>query len=244
MRAAAGRGLRYGAGAVLALAAVVGLYLLATLLGAVIPARGQAAPAPGEGTRIYLLTSLLHADFAIPVDDALRRRFAFLSAGGVPVDHPELRYLIFGWGARDFYLKTKTLADIRPAPALKGIFGDHSVMHVLAARDIRKDGDAVALDLPPGGLERLLAFIERGFARSGGAAVPIEGAGYGMSDVFFEGQGGFHIFRPCNIWVAQGLREAGVSTGAWTPTTFALELGLKLHSNGALAQTRQAGFQP
>ncbi|MCU0790920.1 MAG: DUF2459 domain-containing protein, partial [Nitratireductor sp.] len=59
-----------------------------------------------------------------------------------------------------------------------------------------------------------------------------------------EGQGAFNIFRPCNIWVAEGLRQAGISTGAWTPTTFALELGLSMHSNGALAQTRQAGFQP
>jgi uncharacterized protein (TIGR02117 family) len=240
----AGRGLRYGAGAVLAPVVLVLAYLAATLVGAAIPATGQAAAETGKGTRIYLLTSLLHADFAIPVDNAMRERFAFLREGGVPVDHPELRYLVFGWGARDFYLRTKTLADIRPLPALKGIFGDRSVMHVLAARDVRKDEDAIALDLPPGGLERLLAFIEAGFARHGAAVLPIEGAGYGMSDVFFEGQGAFNIFRPCNIWVAEGLRQAGISTGAWTPTTFALELGLSMHSNGALAQTRQAGFQP
>jgi uncharacterized protein (TIGR02117 family) len=235
MRRLAGSGLRYLSGAVLALAAIVALYLAATLAGAAIPARGVAGSGSGETKRIYLLTSLLHADFAIPVDDAMRQRFAFLRDGGVPVDHPELRYLVFGWGARDFYLKTKTLADIRPTPALKGIFGDRSVMHVLSARDVRTDKDAVALDLPPGGLERLLAFIERSFHREDARPVPIPGAGYGMSDVFFEGLGRFDIFRPCNIWVAEGLREAGIATGAWTPTTFSLELGLALHSGGALA---------
>ncbi len=144
--------------------------------------------------------------------------------------------MCFGWGARDFYLKTKTLADIRPLPALKGIVGDRSVMHVLAARDVRKDASAVALDLPPGGLERLLTFIERSFLKEGEKAVPVPGAGYGMSDVFFEGLGRFDIFRPCNIWVAEGLREAGLATGAWTPTTFSLELGLALHSRTALAK--------
>lgn len=236
MRRAAGRGLRYFSGAVLALAAVVGVYLAATLAGAAIPARGVTGDGSGEPARIYLLTSLLHADFAIPVDDELRKRFAFLTDGGVPVDHPQLRYLVFGWGARDFYLKTKTLADIRPLPALKGIIGDRSVMHVLAASDVRKDESAVALELPPGGLERLLSFIERSFLKDGEKPVPVPGAGYGMSDVFFEGLGRFDILRPCNIWVAEGLREAGLATGAWTPTTFSLELGLALHSRAALVK--------
>ncbi len=82
MRRAAGRGLRYFSGAVLALAAVVGVYLAATLAGAAIPARGMTGDGAGEPARIYLLTSLLHADFAIPVDDELRERFAFLIDGG------------------------------------------------------------------------------------------------------------------------------------------------------------------
>ncbi len=230
MRRLAGRGLRYGAGAVLALAAVILVYFAATIAGAAIPARGVQSSAEGEPQQIFLLTSLLHADFAIPVNDAMRQRFAFLREGGIPMDHPNLRYLVFGWGARDFYIKTRTLADIRPLPALKGIVGDASVMHVLAAADVKMDESAVPLSLPPGGLERLLDFIERSFDRHGQAARPIEGVSYGMSDAFFEGAGRFHILRPCNIWVAQGLREAGISTGAWTPTTWSLLRGLSWHS--------------
>jgi uncharacterized protein (TIGR02117 family) len=230
MRTLAGRGLRYGLGAVLALAALVAFYFAATIAGAAIPARAIAAKAEGEPAQIYLLTGLLHADFAIPVDDALRKRFAFLREGGIPVDHPNLRYLVFGWGARDFYTKTRMLADIRLLPALKGIVGDTSVMHVLAANDVKKDESAVPLSLPPGGLDRLLGFIERSFQRNGLAVQPIEGVSYGMSDAFFEGAGRFHILRPCNIWVAQGLREAGVPTGLWTPTTWSLLQGLSWHS--------------
>jgi uncharacterized protein (TIGR02117 family) len=179
MRRLAGQGLRYGLGAVLALAALVAAYFAATIAGAAIPARAVAAKADGEPAQIYLLTSLLHADFAIPVDDALRARFAFLRAGGIPVDHPNLRYLVFGWGARDFYIKTRMLSDIRPLPALKGMVGDASVMHVLAASDVKMDESAVPLSLPPGGLDRLLAFIESSFLRSGTAVQPIAGAGYG-----------------------------------------------------------------
>ncbi len=116
--------MRYFAGAVLALAAIVIVYIAASIAGAAIPARGVATQGQGEPAQIFLLTSLLHADFAIPVNDSLRTRFAFLREGGIPIDHPQLRYLVFGWGARDFYIETRTLADIRPLPALKGIVGD------------------------------------------------------------------------------------------------------------------------
>jgi uncharacterized protein (TIGR02117 family) len=216
------------------LAAIVILYLGATLIGAWVPAEGKAQAATGASDRIYLLTSLLHADIAIAADEALIERFGFVRDAEVPLDHPNLRYLVFGWGAREFYLKTRTLADIRPVPTLKGIFGDRSVMHVLAATDVSQAPGAVAIDLPPGGRERLLAFIEKSFAAPAGVPVAIEGAAYGDSDAFYEGMGSFHLFRPCNIWVADALRAAGLSTGVWTPTTFSLLMGLRLHSSGSL----------
>ncbi|MCB1428263.1 MAG: DUF2459 domain-containing protein, partial [Nitratireductor sp.] len=74
-----------------------------------------------------------------------------------------------------------------------------------------------------------------GFDKSTGAPSPIAGASYGMADAFYEGEGRFDIMRPCNIWVGEALRRAGLSTGAWTPITGALKLGLRLHSPEALA---------
>ncbi len=232
---------------VLVLGTVVAGYLLATLFGAVIPAAGSPPTAADAAAgvlqqprqaedSIYLVTSALHADFAIAVDDSLKRRFAFLADQDVPLDHPKLRYLVFGWGARAFYVNTPTLADIRPGPALKGVFGDRSVMHVAPAGELRDLPGAVHLYLPAGGRERLLAFIEQSFARSEGAPLPIPGAGYGIGDAFYEGQGRFNIFNPCNIWVAEGLRRAGLATGAWTPTTHSLKLGLRLHSPSAIGR--------
>ncbi len=221
---------------VLSLAMVVALYLAATVAGSQIKAESIAPAGAGKPAKIYLLTSLLHADFAIAVDDGLRQRFAFLQQAGIPVDHPQLRYLVFGWGARDFYLNTPTLSQLRPGPALRGIFGDSTVMHVMAATDVARSPSSVAVNLPAGGLERLLVFIEASFAKNAGVAVPVAERNYGMSDAFFEGEGGFNIFTPCNIWVAKGLREAGVSTGVWTPTTWSLLRGLSLHAPQALAR--------
>lgn len=229
---AASRLLRAIAWLLAALVAAIGVYLGGTLVGAVVPATPTMAVAASSdrGASIVLLTSLLHADFAIPVDDRLKRRFAFLGEQGVPLEHPGLRYLVFGWGARGFYIGTPTLADISAGPALKAVFGDRSVMHVAPAGEVRDLPGAIGVDLPAGGMERLLAFIEESFARRDGAPLPIPGSGYGIGDAFYEGRGRFDILRPCNIWVAQGLRRAGLGTGAWTPTTHSLRLGLRLHA--------------
>ncbi len=216
------------------LAIVLALYLAATFFGAQIVARGNPPEPSGEAERIYLLTSLLHADFAIAVDDALRARFAFLGDAGVPIGHENLKYLVFGWGAREFYLNTPTLSQVRPVPAVRGIFGDSTVMHVMAATDVSKAPSSVAVTLPPGGREKLLSFIEASFARSGNSTLPITGRNYGMADAFYVAEGGFNILTPCNIWVAKGLRQAGLDTGAWTPTTWSLLRGLALHSPQAL----------
>ncbi|MEZ5800963.1 MAG: TIGR02117 family protein [Nitratireductor sp.] len=221
------------------IAITVVLYLSAAMIGALIPARpvGSAIAAQsGEPSEVYLMTSLLHADIAIPVDDALRERFAFLDAAGVPIHHPGLKYLIFGWGSREFYIKTPRLSDMRPVTAFRAITGDASVMHVYAAGDVSGLESSLKVQLPGGGLERLVAFIESGFDQSTGAPSPIAGASYGMSDAFYEGTGRFDIMRPCNIWVGEALREAGIATGAWTPITGALKLGLRLHSPKAMVQ--------
>lgn len=231
------RWLRRAVWALVVLAAIPLLYLAASLVGALVPASPASGRSPGEPERIYLATSLLHADFAIPATEEVKRRFAFLRPAGLPLDHPDLRYLVFGWGSRAFYIATPTLADIRPGPVVKGVFGDRSVMHVVAARDVAIDPGVMAIDLPPGGLERLASFIEQGFARDeAGAPVHIPDAAYGSSDAFFEGVGRFDIIRPCNIWVAEGLRRAGIGTGTWTPTTLSLRLGLQWHGGGALAR--------
>lgn len=231
------RWLRRAAWLIAAIAAIPALYVAASIIGAAIPAGPATGRPPGDPERIYLATGLLHADFAIPVTEDVKRRFGFLREAGLPLDHPELRYLVFGWGSRAFYIATPTLADIRPGPVIKGVFGDRSVMHVVAARNVSADPGILAIDLPPGGIERLAGFIEKSFVRTAeGSALPIAGAAYGASDAFFEGVGRFDIIRPCNIWVAEGLRRAGVATGAWTPTTLSLRLGLQWHGQAAVAR--------
>ena len=223
--------------ALFVLAVLVGAvvtYLTASVAGAVISAAPQTGRAPGESERIYLLTTVLHADFALPVTPEIRSRFAHLAQDGIPLASSNLRYLVFGWGCRAFYTTAGQLTDIRPGPTYTAVTGDVSVIRVVPAGDISGLDNAYPVDLPPGGLARLADFIASGFVGGVSEARRLDGEAYGFGDVFYEARGDFDIFKPCNIWAAAGLRAAGLTTGRWTPTTHALKLGLRLHSPDAV----------
>ncbi len=217
-----------------ALLAAVPAYYAAAFAGAIIGAQSRAAPPEPQPAdrRILILSGFLHADLALPADAALLERFSFLSKkGGLPLDNPNLRYLVVGWGARDFYMTAGTYSDIRPMAVLSAIFGDRSVMHVVASGDISsKDTDGVrSLTLQAAQYEALLQHIEAGFARDGqGSPILIPDVSHGYGDVFYEGVGRFNILRPCNAWTGEGLRKAGVRVGVWTPTAQSLGYSLTL----------------
>src|SRR3954447_26775297 len=113
------------------LAILVVAVALAATLGTLVPRPLWPASAAGEGTRhILVLKNPIHTDIAIPVDDAVRRRFRFLVEAGIPADSPEVRYIVFGWGGRAFYLETPTWSQLKAIPVMKALTIDASVMHV------------------------------------------------------------------------------------------------------------------
>lgn len=206
-------------------------YYAAAIAGAYVGAGGLAgrsqAGTAQKTVDVLLLSGPIHADFALPADEALLRRFAFLSESGLPLGHPDLRYLVFGWGARDFYTTAGSYTSIRPMAALKAVFGDRTVMHVVAGGALSEGEGIRRITLDEEGYAALIGHIEEGFARgASGAPILIGNESHGYGDVFYEGTGAFHIFRPCNVWAGEGLRKAGIGVGAWTPTVQSLNASL------------------
>lgn len=187
---------------------------------------------PSEATRyILVLSNPIHTDIAVPIDDAIRTRFGFLTEAGVPIDNPGAKYLIIGWGGRSFYLETPHWADIKPIPVFRALTIDRSVMHVDVAGNPRDDSPAIThLQTDDAGMNRMLDFIEASFARDNGKPVPILDTRYGRYDAFYEANGSFNALLGCNTWTAQALREAGLRTGTWNPVPQTLAVSLKLYN--------------
>ena len=210
----------------------------AFLLIILLVAGGTFIPRPllkpanaGPAHAFLLLSNPIHTDIAIPLDDTIRARFAFLAKAGVPIDNSGAKYLVVGWGGRSFYLETPHWADIKPLPVFRALTLDNSVMHVEVTGAIQEDDASVtALVTDDEGLARMLAFIQSSFAMRDDKTRPIPAAQYGRHDAFYEANGYFNALVGCNTWTARALREAGLRTGVWNPVPQTLAASLKLYN--------------
>lgn len=195
-------------------------FLAAGAAGGLLPGRTADLPT-GDTVEIALLYGPIHVDFLLPATAETREAFGFAATAGVLVAHPDVRHLLVGWGARDFYTTAGTFADITAGATLRAITGDRSVLRIDVIGDFPQGFDPPRLQLSQAQYAALLDAIA---ATASGPA--ILGAGHTGTDGFFEAAGRFHLFRTCNTWVSRMLRQAGVPAGIWTPTPYAVRLGL------------------
>lgn len=194
-----------------------------------------AAGDAGEGARrILVLANPIHTDIAFPADDPdVLDTLGFLGEAGLPLRDPAVRWLILGWGGREFYLETPTWSDLKPGPLFKGLTLDRSVMHVAIAGEIDPDHPAVTpLDVGAEGFRRMLGEALAAFSTGpDGRPLHIEGAGYGEYDRFYEAEGRFTALAGCNTWTGAVLRRGGVRTGLWNPLPVSLTWSLALFND-------------
>ncbi len=207
--------------------------VLAAVLGSVVPRplfRMADAGDSASTQRILLLYNPIHTDIAFPATPDILKRFDFLSDAGLPVGHPQVRWIIVGWGGRSFYLETPTWADLKPMPVFRALTIDRSVMHVALAGDIDPALPAVdELHVSERSYNQMLEFALASFALDPvGVPQSIDGAGYGEFDRFFEAHGWFNAVAGCNTWTASALRAAGIRTGFWNPIPVSLRWSLRL----------------
>jgi uncharacterized protein (TIGR02117 family) len=216
----------------LVLALLVRVPVPLVILGAVIPDPGVFEQPEGitREQRILVISNPIHTDIAIPLDAQSRAALPFLAETGLPIDLPDARWLLIGWGGRAFYLETPSFAEMKPGPTFKALTIDSSVMHVDVLGEVdQADPMVLPVDLSEAGYARMLLDIAASFSRIDDEVQPIEGYALTGNDRFYEAEGSFSaIFVGCNAWTARMLRSAGVRTGWWTPLPTTLITSLQL----------------
>jgi uncharacterized protein (TIGR02117 family) len=206
---------------------------LAVTLGTLVPRPlwPTAGAKPAAPRHFLVLKNPIHTDIAIPVDDKVRQRFHFLVDAGIPADTPAVRYIVFGWGGRAFYLETPTWSRLKAVPVMKALTLDASVMHVEVSGDIvEPHPDVAGFNIGEDRFNRLLDFIEASFQQGPSGPIVVENAAYSSLDRFFEAKGGFNALAGCNTWTAAALRTAGLRTGWWNPLPVSLGLSMRLYN--------------
>lgn len=201
-------------------------YLLASIAGALCPGPGPDLSGPQSQT-IGLIQGPLHTDILLPLTPEIRIRFAFAEASGVPLNDPSFAWLLIGWGAKGFYTTAGTYADITATSVLTAATGDTSVLRLDTLPPLPEMPQLRFLTLSDSQLQALLTTLDATFARDPtGALQPLDHPGFTATDAFFHANGGFNLFRTCNVWLGETLRAAGIPFGLWTPTTQSVNLSL------------------
>jgi uncharacterized protein (TIGR02117 family) len=201
--------------AALVLAAIPALYLLAALVGSLVPVnRGWAEP--DKGITIYLANNGVHADLVLPaIAEGLDWR-TVVPKDDFAAPDASATWVAFGSGEERVYLDTPRWRDITPRTISSALTGGKRVMHVEWVRDTAYADRAIRLR--PEEYRRLWAAIRADFQlNAAGEPTLIDHPGYGRSDAFYWATGRFHALKTCNTWAAGRLRVAGVETSLWPP---------------------------
>jgi uncharacterized protein (TIGR02117 family) len=217
-RGAARRILVRAGKAAAALAAIPFLYLIAALLGGLMPAN-PGWQQPERGITIFVQTNGVHTWIAVPAVTPEIDWRPMMPASHIRDPRLDGNYLAIGYGNREFYLNTPAWKDLTVRRALGAGFGSGpSLVHVYHERDLAADADQRPIILTAAQYRRLAAFIASSFERDGqGKTIPLLGRGYSNADIFYRARGGYNLFYTCNEWTGAALREAGVRVGIWTP---------------------------
>ena len=199
----------------LALAAIPALYLLAALVGSLVPVN-RSWTEPERGVTIYLANNGVHADIIMP---AMAERLDWrpvIPKGDFAAPDPDVGWIAVGSGEERVYLETPRWRDITPRTVWSALTGGRRVMHVeWVASPAYADR---AIRLRPEEYRRLWAAIRADFQLDEGSRPNlVDRPGYGRSDAFYWATGKFHALKTCNTWAAGRLRIAGVETSLWPP---------------------------
>lgn len=187
--------------------AVSVLLLLAGLLACAAPpiAPGASQATPSATRTLHVVGHGWHTGIVL--------RAADVPGGAWPAraDFPEAQYLEIGWGDRDYY----QAADPGAWLALRAIlWPTPGVLQVVAfdgpVERYFGTAEVIELGVSEAGLQRLIDRVRHSHEfDSAGQPIALGPGRYGRSR-FYASRERFHLFKTCNVWVAEVLREAGL----------------------------------
>ena len=209
------RKFRWPARVALAILAIPLLYILAAVIGGLIPVNAGWQE-PDEGITIYLANNGVHADLVLPANHQGLDWRPLLPKSDMANAPADADWIAFGAGERRVYLETPTWSDLSLKTAAIALTGGERVMHVEWTRD--PTYSARAIRMTPEQYRRLWAGIRAGFELDrNGRPIRIDHPGYGARDAFYRGSGKANAIHTCNQWAASRLRIAGVKAPLWSP---------------------------
>ena len=190
------------------------LYVVAGFGLGAIPVK---PPAVAGTVPVWVVSNGMHTALVLPATGPDHDLLAFF---GPPDEGPAPSWVMVGWGDREFFAHVPEWKDLTLPLAAKSAFAVHgtalSVVWLHESPDFLTDRRR--LSVTPQQVRTLASWIQRSAATDSAGrpallTLPRETPG----EQFYAAKGRYHLFRTCNNWTSQGLAEAGLPHGLWTP---------------------------
>ncbi len=206
--------------AVVALVAVVAVYMGVAFVLARIPV-AKADPAAPADVEVFIFSNGVHSDLVLPVRNDQMNWSRQVRYDHTLANDPTFNYVGIGWGDKGFYMDTPTWAQLKASTALRaGFWLSTTAMHATfyRAADLGPGPACVALHLSRAEYARLIQYIQASFRHDAVGRVEwIPGHSYGRDDAFYEAHRTYSVLYTCNTWTNDALKVAGQKASLWTP---------------------------
>jgi uncharacterized protein (TIGR02117 family) len=157
---------------------------------------------------IYVIAAGWHTELGLPLQ-VISSPLAALKP-----DFPSARYLVFGWGAQDYYMaRNPGIGDLMraaaPGPAVMLVIPIQGSPEPFAGAS-----KAFVLRVSRDGVERLSQFLWEYLAKGQEGTPRRIGTGPYPQSVFYASTGTYDLVHTCNTWTAEALRAVGLPVNA------------------------------
>jgi uncharacterized protein (TIGR02117 family) len=175
---------------------------------------------PIDGTEIFIISNGVHADICLPLKDNGKFWSDLFNFEEFSTLRRTPKYISFGWGDKGFFLDTPTWNDLTLSTALNAAFlPSNTAIHVSYLEDKPSQSENTkSFKVNNEALKRIENYIVSYIQLNNDKPQLIDCCRYpNVHDNFYEANGSYHMFRTCNVWTNQVIKEGGVRTSVWTP---------------------------
>jgi uncharacterized protein (TIGR02117 family) len=197
-------------------------YVGVAIFSAMFPLSGRSQTVAADLDPIYLCATPAHSDFFVPLDDPEIDWLKTFGLNASDQDYPG-NYIAIGWGDFRFFTEAPSWAHVTPGLAVSALSGSNPVaLRVyLASKPANDETDCHLLNLDREGRKQLSNFITKTLSLVEGKP-KLLGAQHRNPSVYFSANGAYSPLYTCNSWVADGLKQAGLTYARFAPFSFSV----------------------
>jgi uncharacterized protein (TIGR02117 family) len=198
-----------------AAAILAALFLLALIIGGIVPANPAWQP-PETGHEIFVETNGVHSGIIIA-----RRGPGYDLSDLFAREHlaePQLygTHVAVGWGEANFYRNTRTWAELDIGRTWAALTGSNDtvlhIRHLYRPRAFPYYRRSVIVDAAA--LKTIADSIRAQVRRDAVGEVHVTPA-YRRNDLFYRSRSTYSLANSCNVWTGRLLADAGLRVGIW-----------------------------